>query len=533
MKRYLSDRLRRVKGRAALALLLLAAEGRGQQPPPPPAAVDRSPPASVALPSAKAREPEPEADAIKVRIDGEYEARQSFLTNLPLVAVGDAPAALEQTSRLFHWLRLRGLSLFGTMLELRGEIDVPRGMVYGVEPQAVPDSGTDFERLQPIRVHPRMLRATLRGRWGEITVGHTTNQWGIGLLDADGDQPRVFGTPDRPASYERLALLSGGSSSPLRIGLAGDLLFDDGRLSLADGDQQYRVGLSAQYRPTRAVELGVLARYQALRARGSSGGAQLFDFDLTGSVRQRLRGRPAELFCEYEGVYRVGNVNEPTAFASGPEQSVLALSFAARAGVALERSQQGRRYAHVVASVEWGMTSGDADPTDDELHRFVMNPNHGVGLILFSEILRFKTSRAQAALDARAEQVGSRSERLATRGGVAGASYLNPVLMLRPLPDLTLKLGGVVATATTIVVDPGALAARGERTNFDGGSPRGRSLGSELDVGAELQIPLEPPMQLRLSIEGAMAFPGSAFDDEAGDGLGTQALTTAGLGLTF
>jgi hypothetical protein len=122
---------------------------------------------------------------------------------------------------------------------------------------------------------------------------------------------------------------------------------------------------------------------------------------------------------------------------------------------------------------------------------------------------------------------------LATRGGIAGASYLNPVLLVRPMPDLALKVGAVVASATTSVVDPGTLASGAERRNFDGGSAFGRSLGTELDVGGELTVPLDAPMLLRLSVEGAVAFPGSAFADATGHGLGTQAITTAGLGLTF
>ncbi|HYP88500.1 MAG TPA: hypothetical protein VEQ59_10105, partial [Polyangiaceae bacterium] len=113
------------------------------------------------------------------------------------------------------------------------------------------------------------------------------------------------------------------------------------------------------------------------------------------------------------------------------------------------------------------------------------------------------------------------------------ASYLNPILLVRPSPDLALKLGAVVASATTAVVDPGKLATRSRRSNYDGGSPLGRSLGAELDVGAELTVPLDAPTLLRLSVEGALAFPGSAFDAEDGRKLGTQALTTAGLGLTF
>ena len=519
--------------RVILALWLTSAAAAAAEPPPPPAATQALP-ESVALPSTRVGDPLAEPDAVKLRVDGEYEARQSFLTPLPLTPIDVSPASLEQTSRLFHWLRLRGLALFGTHWELRGQADVPRGMIYGQEPEAVPDNGTDFDRQQPIRLQPRMLRLTLRGRWGQVSLGHTTTQLGMGLVDADGDQPRWFGTPDRPATYERLELLSGTSASTLRVGASGDVLFDDGRLSLAEGDHAVRVGLNARFAPNPRVHSDLLARYEALGQRAAWGGAQLLLLDLSGGFRSPIAGRKGELFAEYEGAYRVGRVNEVTAFGAGPNQTLTAWAFAARAGVALERVENFRRFAHLVASVEWGIASGDADPTDDELHRFVMNPNHGVGLILFSEILRFKTSRAQALLERAAGGSGrARVQGLASGGGVAGASYLNPVLLFRPTPDLALKLGAVVASATTSVVDPSRLAAQAGRRNFDGGSPRARALGTELDLGGELTVPLDAPLLLRLSAEGGLAFPGTAFSAADGVGLGMQAITTLGLGLTF
>jgi hypothetical protein len=327
---------------------------------------------------------------------------------------------------------------------------------------------------------------------------------------------------------------SGSGDSTLRIGAAGDVLASDGRLSLTDGDQLLRVGLSASYAPSPRAHLDFLARYETLAKRDARGGAQNLLFDLSGAFRSPLPGRAGEVFGEYELAYRVGDVSEPTALGTGDDQSLACLAFATRAGVALERVENYRRFANLVVSLEWGMASGDADPTDDELHRFVMNPNHGVGMILFGEILRFKTSRAQALLASKDLAAGNaRVEGLATRGGVAGANYLNPVLLVRPTPDLALKIGGVVASATTNVIDPGALAANGTRQNFDGGTPRGRSLGTELDLGGELTLPLDAPLLVRLSLEGAVAFPGSAFNAENGRRLGTQALTIAGLGLTF
>lgn len=535
MKSCLSDSLSAVKARICCAALLLPGAAWAEGPPPPPAAASQRVPESVALPGAAVPAPAPEADAIKVRVHGEYELRQSFLTALPLRTSGDGPAHLDQTIRLFHWLRLRPLVLLGRHFEVRAEGDLPRGMIYGKELEAIPDSGTDFDRQQPVRAQPRMLRVTARNSVGEVTLGHTTTQAGMGLYDNAGDDPRWFGTPERPATYERVELLSGNDASTLRVGAAGDLAFEDGRLSLLDGDRLWRVGLSARYAPTARVHLDLLARYETLAPRDGLGGAQTFVFDLTGGFRAVLPGRAGELFGQYEAIYQVGSVDEPTALAStGGERAVAALAAAARVGAALERVQASRRYAPLVVSLEWGMSSGDPDPSDDELHRFVMNPNHGVGLLLFSELLRFKTSRAQALLGRADSAAGqARFFGLATRGGVAGATYLNPVLLFRPMPDLGLKLGAVVASATSAVVDPSTLASSGQRQNFDGGSPLGRSLGTELDVGAELRVPLQPPTELRISVEGGVVFPGSAFDAEDGNSLGTQAISTAGLGFTF
>ena len=533
MKSSPFDSLSGATARLALSLLLAGASARAQSAPPPPAS--QPVPDSVALPSPRAREPIAEAATIKLRVNGEYELRQSFLTALPLTPYAGGPAHLEQTSRLFHWLRIRPLALFGEHGELRGEVDLPRGMIYGVVPDGIPDSGTDFDQLQPLRIHARMLRLTVRSGLGEVTLGHTTTTHGMGLVDDDGDAPRWFGTPDRPSTFERVQLTSGTPSSTLRVGLSGDLAFEDERLALVDDDRKWRVALTARYAPSRRAHLSVLARYEALQAKGERGGARSFLFDAAGGFRSPLPGRTGELFGAYEAAYRVGDVSEPVALAQrGRERAVTELAFATRVGVALERVEHQQRYAHLVVSLEWGMASGDADPTDDEQHRFVMNPNHRVGLLLFSELLRFKTSRAQALLETSSPGAArARGWGLATRGGVAGASYLNPVVVFRPTADLSLKAGAVVASSTTDVVDPAALSSRRARQNYDGGPVAGRSLGSELDVGAELEIPLDAPMELRLSVEAGVAFPGSAFDDASGNGLGTQALTTAGLGLTF
>lgn len=492
-------------------------------------------PESLVQPHTRAPEPLPEPDAIKVRINGEYEARQSLLTSYRLAPIEGGAAKQEQNARLFHWLRLRPLLLVGTHWELRAEADFPRGMIYGTELTHLPDTGTDFERVQPVNGQLRMLRVSARGKLGEVSFGHMPAQLGMGILDNDGDQARWFGTPDRAATFERLELTSGEPTSQLRLGVAADLLFDDARLALLDGDQLWRVGLSARFAPSERAWLRLLTRYETLGARDGRRGAQAFVFDASGAFRAGIRGNDAELFGAYEAAYRIGNVDEPTAFATtGSASSVLSLAGAARIGIARVQTKADERFAQLIVSLEWGMASGDEDPTDHGVNRFTMDRNHGVGLLLFGELMRYKTSRAQALLAEQDPEAGNaRVFGLATTGGVAGATYLNPVVVVRPEPQLELSLGLVVASTTGHVVDPSRVATDGERRNFDGGSVLGRSLGSELDLGGRLRVPLEAPMELRLSVEGGVAFPGNAFDDEHGHGLGTQALGSAGLGLTF
>jgi len=77
----------------------------------------------------------------------------------------------------------------------------------------------------------------------------------MGLVDADGDQPRWFGTPDvRPPTSAR-SCGAGAADSALRVGVSGDVLASDGRLSLTGGDHLFRVGLGAQYAPSRRTHL--------------------------------------------------------------------------------------------------------------------------------------------------------------------------------------------------------------------------------------------------------------------------------------
>ena len=109
-------------------------------------------------------------------------------------------------------------------------------------------------------------------------------------------------------------------------------------------------------------------------------------------------------------------------------------------------------FGKLVALVEGGYASGDANPYDGTIKRFTFDPNHQVGLLMFPYVLHFHTARG--ATNAQDPGLLARplpgSRFLASKGGVFGASYLNPVVVFRPRGDLDLKAGAVIAVSRVI-----------------------------------------------------------------------------------
>jgi hypothetical protein len=189
----------------------------------------------------------------------------------------------------------------------------------------------------------------------------------------------------------------------------------------------------------------------------------------------------------------------------------------------------------LVLAVEWGWASGDADPSDGVTTRFRFDPNHNVGLILFDEVMAWKSARsATIARDPSLAQRGIlQIEEFSSNGSIFGATYLNPTVVYRPVRQVDLKAGAVIAQATADFVDPTRLVLDGRFVNFDGGTPSARDLGVELDAGIEYRAPLEHGMGLGLGAQGGVLFPGKAFDSADGRRLPTQYLGVLRLGFQY
>jgi hypothetical protein len=194
-------------------------------------------------------------------------------------------------------------------------------------------------------------------------------------------------------------------------------------------------------------------------------------------------------------------------------------------------------WGDLVAQLEIGYASGDADPYDGTEKRFTFDPNHKVGLLLFDEVMRWQTARAATAaqdpLLSNANRPTPGVDLLPSNGGVFGAQYIYPTAIVRPRPWLDLKAGAVVAQTTADYVDPYRVALQGAYVNYQGGTPRKHDLGVELDAGAEARFAFDSGVRFNVGAQGGVLFPGGALEDVSGARMHAPWIAIGRLGMMF
>jgi hypothetical protein len=276
--------------------------------------------------------------------------------------------------------------------------------------------------------------------------------------------------------------------------------------------------------------------------------------DLAGHFARPLvaAGENGFVFGSFEAATELGSTNAERTVgqaASGQSTSIRSYGGAVSAGVVfagqLAQATQGAQpaqaadrpdlYGRVVAQVELGYASGDADPYDGTEKRFVFDPNHKVGLLLFDEVMRWQTARTAVA--AQDPNLTSRPPAgvglLPSNGGVFGAEYVYPTVIYRPRPWLDLKAGAVIAQTTTDSVDAYRVALQGAYVNYRGGDPKRHDLGIELDGGVEARLPLPYGLRVALGAQGGVLFPGGALADATGQTMKTPWIAVGRAGLLF
>jgi hypothetical protein len=560
---------------SVLALLFLAAPARADDEP-----VPRDLPRLV-LDAGRPELAPPDPDAYRFFVHGEYQVRFQAQRSFPMVATASAmdrrPGLLEeslgQNAFLHHWLRVTPRLQLRDNLEIVGQMDVLTGVVLG---ELARDTRADHmprdEYNGLSNVQPRWLYLQYRLPFGLVRIGQQPNHWGMGILANDGDHPQIWGDYRYGSISERVlfATKPGGEDSDFYLAVAGDLVSRDPNARLTRGDRAFQ-GVLAAFFERGPNKLGVFSTLRHQENERTSG-SPLFSYtdqinavavDLHGKLAMPVPGQDAFFYAEAEGATIVGSTNvlrTAEQALEGGKTQVRSYGGAAIFGVVHRRfatgfyrdgddakqtsaeylgapDERGVPYGDIVAQVELGYASGDADPYDGTQKRFVFDPNHRVGLLLFDEVLRFQTARsATAAMDpllSNAQRPPPGAELFPSNGGVFGAQYIHPTAIYRPRHWLDLKGGMVVAQATADVVDPYRLTTSGSYVNFRGGSPRKKDLGVELDGGAEARFPLQYGAKANVGVQGAVLFPGGALENAAGERLPPQWIAIGRAGLTF
>src|SRR5690606_18945566 len=200
------------------------------------------------------------------------------------------------------------------------------------------------------------------------------------------------------------------------------------------------------------------------------------------------------------------------------------LQFGARVAARYDWRPDGatNRPPMITGLLQFDYASGDGDPRPGTaLSQFRYSEDTNVGLLMFEHVMAFQSARAAAAgveVTRRLGAVTFPAERIDTRGAFTSALAIFPQLDVRPHDDVLLRGGVLVAWSPEVVNDPvGSLQAKDglsiadDLVNFVGG-PATRFYGVELDGRVQWRF-LD---HFALDLEGAVLFPGDAFEDVNG-----------------
>jgi hypothetical protein len=452
--------------------------------------------------------------------------------------------SLGQNERIYHWLRTTPRLSISDDVRVTAQIDVPEGFLLGQETRGVQAADPDYAERQPFGIEPRWLYLEWITEAGTVSIGQQPSHWGLGIWANDGDHPTLFGDYFGGDKVERIMFVTrpGGSATHVHLGAAADVVFEDDRAALTDGDLALQATAMAYY-AKRGDFLGFYGQYRHQRSEPEqprpgevNESLDLIAIDSAGMFNAKLPGSEGFVFGGYEAIYALGWAERSPAVGSGVERNldVRQAGAASRVGAVFTKGASDDRWGYLVLGFEWGWASGDDNPLDATVRRLAFDPNYNVGLILFDEVLAWKSARAGTiARTSAAQGVGISPDDIVSNGAVFGATYLNPTIVYRPLRALDLKAGVLVAHATADVVDPTKVAVQNRFSNWDGGPATSRDLGVELDAGIEYRAPLEHGMNLELGVQGGVLFAGNAFDTRTGRSLGTQSLLALRAGFQY
>jgi hypothetical protein len=361
--------------------------------------------------------------------------------------------------------------------------------------------------------------------------------WGLGMLANDGNNVDRFGDlkfgDDGPGDiYERILFgtrpFSGLGDVGRRFVLAvgGDLIFRDERTQLlkdVDGDGHLQLGdLGGQaifvlrYQP-EATPWNWVGAYAVYRKQQNAEDHDVYEDDgelevgvgdIAGQGVHWLRD-DLQLIGAFEGALIGGR----TTWARNEHGTHRVLQ-----GGAAARGYIGDAERWLVG-LDAGFASGDRNPTDKWITNFTFDQGHTAGLVLFQQVVGWRTARSEIAATngALTGEALNGTQFIPTRGAITNAIYVHPKARWAFKRWFEVWGGPLIAAAPMPIVDPYATRlAGGTPTNSVLGDGNKRYYGTELDLGARVRYDVNN-LWLQIGIQGGILLPGSGLANEAGE----------------
>ena len=291
----------------------------------------------------------------------------------------------------------------------------------------------------------------------------------------------------------------------LGVSIAADAVVDDDTASWSEGDRTFHALGAVRGRYGRLHGGLYFVHRVQQHAAGGETRAEVLDLHVHNTL---VRGAIRAWF-EAELAAILGETTYVSS-ASNPEPyQILATGGVLRVGL---------NVGDFSAVVESGAASGDNNPYDDQLREFSFDRSFKVGLLMFGHGLRQVTAvSAYNVADPGLRGAPPRGfDRIASGGAVRGATYVNPRLVWRPSPHLSLYLGYVHADSEEDYTDPFQSGLAGGESRGPLGAPGQRNLGDEVDVGISASFGGDGGDRIQARLEAGWWWPGTVFQDPEG-----------------
>ncbi|MCP4809338.1 MAG: hypothetical protein GY913_11830 [Proteobacteria bacterium] len=423
------------------------------------------------------------ADAAEVDFSGHYRARALYYDNLSLSDTN--PNALGATSFIDHRLRLMPAIHASSRVGVFAQVDMLPTTVFGdspntwvnpvdgqaialayadgVSPYGDADDGTSY--LQNIQV--TRAYADVYTDYGRLRFGRMPVDWGVGLLFNDGlDATDEYGdTGDRVQFTTR--------AGPVYVMGAYELIHEGLLETSGEADDQMQATDLAVAWQTETMALGLYNRYRFQRNPGFRA--------YNGSLWGHIELGPANVDAEFVGVFGRGDLDTGV-----NDIQVIAGGLVLDGTIDVDKIHGG---------LQFGLGTGDTDPTDNVLRDFQFDRDHNVALMMFEEPMPILApgvvNEANAGRDYDAVRTGD---------GMSNVLYIRPEVGYQLRPDLAAKASYIAARALQV-----------EETETGN-----RGYGMEVDLG----LTYTPFEHFSAEAMGGVFLPGPYYENYEHDELG-------------